>query len=249
MGITKYCHHSSCIEDIARRYPAFMRLKGATTLSKNNTWHDLDSGKKIQNLQIAFFGKSGYGKSSTLNGFTGMDILETSDVSACTRECQCVNYETSQDTYLSLVDFPGLGENELRDKEYMMLYKSFLESSDVIVYVLRADMRDYSIDRRFFDEIQLDKKKLLLAMNFCDKIEPVNRSESTEPNMEQLLNIENKMERIAYIFNSVDRVIPYSSGTGWNMQLLAESIVRKVLESKFVRLGQLRLAVSTSMYN
>jgi len=82
------------------------------------------------------------------------------------------------------------------------------------------------------------ERALLLAMNFCDKIEPVNRSESTEPNMEQLLNIENKMERIAYIFNSVDRVIPYSSGTGWNMQLLAESIVRKVLESKFVRLGQ-----------
>jgi len=60
--------------------------------------------------------------------------MQTSDVAACSRECRSLDFELSPDCYLSLADFPGIGESEYRDKEYLKMYKDFLAVSTGYLY-------------------------------------------------------------------------------------------------------------------
>ena len=184
---------------------------------------------------IAFFGKSGYGKSSTINAFFGKNVMETSDVDACTRRCNCLDYEISDGNYLSFGDFPGIGESEYRDQEYLKMYGDFMDHVGVIVYIIRADARDYSIDEKAYDTIFKNKKnndKVIIAINQCDKIEPITRGTWKEPSEEQMENIKEKINFIKKKFQPRYEVIPYSASTGWNMNALAEEISKASLDSE-----------------
>ena len=229
MEIIKYYHHRGHIDEISSRYQAFAKLKHAKITSSHLQWRNKRDGTLSHHTQAAFFGKSGYGKSSTVNAFFGNSILKTSDVAACTRECQSLDFELSPKCYLSLADFPGIGENEYRDKEYLKMYNNFLSSSTVVIYVIRADTRDYTIDESAYQKVfptYTDKKKVIFALNCCDKIEPINRSYSSAPSTEQLRNIDKKINSVSTIFNPHNNIIPYSAETGWNMNNLANEMVR-----------------------
>lgn len=230
-SIIKYRHHQGKIDELAARYHQFSKLKNKEISSSHLRWRDTVTGHLSHHIQVAFFGKSGYGKSSTVNSFFGKSILKTSDVEACTRRCESLNFEMSQDSYLSLADFPGIGESEYRDKEYLQMYADFLSSSPVVVYVLRADQRDFAIDQSAYKTIfpkPADKKKVIFAINCCDKIEPVSRSQLNTPSPEQRKNIDIKVDSICQIFQPLNPVVPYSAETGWNMPQLAHEIVEKV---------------------
>ncbi len=166
-----------------------------------------------------------------MNSFFGDSILKTSDVEACTRRCESLDFELSPNCYLSLADFPGIGESEYRDKEYLQMYTDFLSTSTVVVYVLRADQRDLAVDESAYKTVfpnLHDKKKVIFALNCCDKIEPIGRIQSITPSPEQCRNIDIKVNSIRQLFNPVNPVIPYSAATGWNMHQLAYEIVRAV---------------------
>lgn len=239
MEIIKYYHHRGVIDEIAKRYHQFTKLKHAFVTAPHLQWQDKSTGVLSHHIQVAFFGKSGYGKSSTVNFFFGNSVLETSDVDACTRRCESLDFELSQNCYLSLADFPGIGESEYRDKEYLKMYSDFLSKSTVVVYVLRADQRDLAVDesayRTIFPRLD-DKKKVIFALNCCDKIEPISRNTSIEPSQEQQKNIEIKIDSIIQSFAPLNPVVPYSAATGWNMNRLAEAIVRSVSSSESVQL-------------
>lgn len=231
MSVIKYCHHRGKIDEIAMRHHQFSQLKNASVIASHLKWRDTSSGALSHHAQVAFFGKSGYGKSSTVNSFFGNSILKTSDVDACTRRCESLDFELSPNCYLSLADFPGIGESEYRDKEYLQMYTDFLSTSTVVVYVLRADQRDLSVDESAYKTVFPnldDKKKVILALNCCDKIEPIDRIQSITPSPEQCRNIDIKVNSIRQLFNPVNPVIPYSAATGWNMHQLAYEIVRAV---------------------
>lgn len=199
-----------------------------------NPWMETEVSYYYQALAV-FVGKTGYGKSSTLNAFFGDAIMATCDVEACTRECQTLDFKLHSNCYFSLGDLPGIGESEFRDKEYLAMYRKFLARSTVAVYVVRADTRDYSIDEAAYNELFASKnnqKKVIIALNCCDKIEPINRQNSVKPSAEQMLNINKKIESIAAIFHPINPIIPYSATTGWNMNMLAEEIVNVVCHSK-----------------
>ena len=236
MEIIKFYRHQGDIEEISRRYRAFAKLKNATIKSDSNMkWKDEGNNSISWQALVVFVGKSGYGKSSTVNAFFGSKIMETSDVEACTRNCQSLDFKLSSGCYLSLGDLPGIGESEQRDKEYIKMYRDFLYYSSVVVYVIRADSRDYSIDEAVHKQLfntEKDKKKIIIAMNYCDKIEPISRNMSIEPSVEQMRNITEKIDSIFPIFNPVNCIVPYSANTGWNMNRLAEEIVRVVSRSE-----------------
>jgi predicted GTPase len=235
MEIIKYYHHRGHIDEISSRYQAFAKLKHAKIKSSHLKWQNEQDGAISYHAQVAFFGKSGYGKSSTVNAFFGNSILKTSDVAACTRECQSLDFKLSLDCYLSLADFPGIGESEYRDKEYLKMYKDFLAASTVVVYVIRADTRDYSIDELAYQKVfptNTDKNKVIFALNCCDKIEPISRNYSFEPNFEQMNNIAKKVSSVKSIFKPINNIIPYSAETGWNMNKLADAMVSVLSNSK-----------------
>lgn len=237
MSIIKYYYHRGKIDDLIVKHHQFSRLKNASITNPHFKWRDESTGYLSHHLQVAFFGKSGYGKSSTVNSFFGDSILKTSDIEACTRRCETLDFELSKDCYLSLADFPGIGESEYRDKEYLQMYASFLSYSTAVVYVLRADQRDLTVDLSAYSTIfpnTEDKKKVIFALNCCDKIEPVNRNCSVEPSDEQIRNIEIKVKSIVDLFNPVNPIVPYSAATGWNMNNLANEIVQKISTSQGV---------------
>lgn len=237
MEIIKYHHHRGHIDELATRHQAFSKLKHAKIKASHLKWRDRRDGAISFQAQAAFFGKSGYGKSSTVNAFFGNTILKTSDVAACTRECQCLDFELSAGCYLSLADFPGIGESEYRDKEYLKMYSDFLGHSVVVVYVLRADTRDYAIDETAYQLLfahQHDKARVIFALNCCDKIEPISRNYTSEPSTEQMRNIDDKVNSVSAIFKPHNKIVPYSAETGWNMNELAEAIVKVISNSKDV---------------
>lgn len=229
MNIIKYIHHSGDIKDISMRHPSLARFqKSVIKKNKEFKWHLNGSNVFEWNAVVSFFGKSGYGKSSTVNAFFGDKILNTSDVEACTYRCDCINFKIKNDYLLSFSDFPGIGENEYKDEKYLNMYRDFMKSSNVIVYVLRADMRDYSIDENAFKVLfqeNKDKKKVILAVNCCDKIEPINRSSLKSPSKEQMDNIKNKIKDLEKIFKPYNPIVPYSAQTKWNLEALSEAIV------------------------
>lgn len=235
MSIIKYYKYQGSIDEISSRYHAFAKLKNAKLKkASNRKWENTDDGSISYQALTVFVGKTGYGKSSTVNAFFGNSIMKTSDVAACTRECQSLDFKLSPGCYFSLGDLPGIGESEYRDKEYLKMYRDFLGLSTAIVYVLRADTRDYSIDKAAYQQLfttHADKKKIILALNYCDKIEPISRNLSIEPSLVQMQNINQKVESVSSIFRPVNKIIPYSAVTGWNMNKLADAIVSVVSDS------------------
>ncbi|NER28867.1 MAG: hypothetical protein F6J89_14825 [Symploca sp. SIO1C4] len=241
MKIIKYYHHRGDVDELSSRYHSFSKLKHARIKRVDHLkWRDTHNGNISYHTQVAFFGKTGYGKSTTVNAFFGNSLMKTSDVVVCTRKCQSLDFKLSPNCYLSLADFPGIGESEYRDKEYLEMYSSFLSLSTVVVYVIRADTRDYSVDESAYQKVfstHAHKRKVIFALNYCDKIEPVSRNYSPKPTSEQLRNIDKKVNSVHRVFNPINKIVPYSAETGWNMNLLAKEIVEVISNNEYIEVA------------
>jgi len=238
MGITVYMNHEAEIDEWINRYPCFDFLR-AVSFPKDDThrwnletshWNYPD--KVIYELQVMFIGKTGYGKSTTLNRLVGSEIFETSDVSACTKELYCSMYRINPTvpTFFSICDLPGIGESNDADNQYYQWYKEMLKHSQVVVYLLRADQRDFSLDEALFKRLfnsDAERSKVIIAINFADKIEPINRSRILSP--EQLRNLTAKVNKVSGIFAfSQKDIIYYSAADGFNVEKLVEKIANKL---------------------
>ncbi len=183
------------------------------------------SGTPSRTIQAIVIGKSGYGKSTTLNKIVGRDVFKTSDVEACTKEMYSAEYRLSKpNQYFSLCDLPGVGESLTADKKYYEWYDELLRKSSVVLYILRADQRDFSIDLNVYNELikaGSHEKHTLLAINCADKIEPISRS--TELSAAQKTNLDRKINDIRKIFG-IDNVIAYSAETGYNFNAFVNRI-------------------------
>lgn len=257
MSITKYFISNQSIQNIPEHFglkEIFSNSLYSIKKNNDNLWNVNDSnGNKIREeyqFSIGFFGKSGYGKSTMVNSLLNINLMETSDVDACTRRCNCIDYAIEKDnSVLSFCDFPGIGEDVYRNDEYMKMYSDFMRKLGLVVYVVRADTRDYSIDEQAYDKIfntPERKQNVIIALNFCDKIEPISRQALSEPTSEQMRNIEEKVRFIQNKFNPGGGVVPCSSGTGWNIQKLAQTITQGVKKSPAI---QCEIGIFDSHFN
>lgn len=180
-------------------------------------------------LQVAVLGKTGYGKSSLVNALVGKQVMETSAVAACTRHGQSVEYTMAKNQYFSIADFPGIGESAEEDAVYRPLYDEMLQRSDLLVYVLRADQRDWAIDEAMLATIlPTHRDKTLLVLNACDKVEPIQRSGDV-PGPLQQQHIQQKIVAVQRAFPDLFQVLPCSVATRWNLSVLVEAMVQMLL--------------------
>jgi len=235
----KVCHEAP-VEELIRRFPSFTPLQHARIEPQDHRrWSRRDGASYSHDVQVVFLGKSGYGKSSIVNAMVGWRLMKTSDIAACTRVVQSTEYELRTGNYLSFADLPGLGESQVRDDEYLELYRNILRKSDVVVYLVRADNRDFSIDQRAFESLfqqNGQQEKVIIVINGCDKIEPIHRQEGREPSPLQQENIGRKIGDLRNLFPGVAHFVPCSAETGWNLEMLAQTIVRVLARSNGVTL-------------
>lgn len=234
MGLTVHTQYSAEIDELCNRYKYFSYLKNSTfSINESNSWimnssHWGYNDEKIHELQVMIIGKTGYGKSTTLNSIVGYNVFETNDVNVCTKDLYHAAYRISSKnkTFLSLSDLPGIGESNYADNEYYKWYHDMLLKSHCVVYLLRADQRDLALDEALFKELfhsQQEKDKVILAINYADKIEPINRIGRLSE--KQIINLDKKVREISKLFNiSEQNIIYYSASEHINMDDLVSRI-------------------------
>jgi small GTP-binding protein len=206
--ITTKSLYESDIESLGDKY---LFLKNADLASSAfSDWYYVNTHelgyKKVKALNVIFIGQTGYGKSSLINKLIKKDIFKTSDYQSCTKILQSANFflhhkmkHENLAYQLNFVDLPGIGENDKADEQYLQWYKDYIKVAAVIIYLFRADKRDYTQDEFFFDNV-FDKNKashLIYVISQADKIEPLSRgielSDAQKENLEKKkLDIKNK---------------------------------------------------------
>jgi predicted GTPase len=238
MDLTVHINHSAEIHELINRFSSFHFLKNVIlkedeTISwyMNNDYWNFNN-TLIHQIQIMFIGKSGYGKSTTLNGIIGRNAFDTDDVKACTKDLYSANYRLNKHNnhFLALCDLPGIGESKLADTKYYEWYREMLMKSHCVVYVLRADQRDFALDEILFKEMfknSIERKKVIIALNFADKVEPISRTATLSP--VQIENLKKKVSTVMRLFDITDdRILYYSATDKLNMDGLVNKIANVV---------------------
>lgn len=191
--------------------------------------HILDHVQKLTHYEpvIGIMGKTGAGKSSLCNALFQGEVTPISDVHACTRDVMRLRL-SSGDHSLILIDLPGVGESEQRDKEYESLYRNILPELDLILWVIKADDRAFSVDERFYRRVMTGYQQLFLfVVNQADKIEPCHEwfVTSNAPSPHQLVNIEARLASIRQLFSPHHPVCAVSARTEWNLPSMIETMM------------------------
>lgn len=176
---------------------------------------------------IGIMGKTGVGKSSLCNALFAGDVSPVSDVSACTRAPQRCRLRVGRHSMV-LVDLPGVGESEVRDREYQALYRRQLPQLDLVLWVIKADDRALSVDERFYREvIGSHRHKVLFVVNQVDKLEPCHEWDATcgSPSSRQKINLSRKLSDIRQLFTPSNPMCAVSARTGWGLGSLVETMM------------------------
>lgn len=237
MGLTVHINHNAEIRELIDRYPCFSFVRNA--IIPQNKFHRWNTNsdywsykdKTAYSVQTMFIGKTGYGKSTTLNRIVGKDVFETDEVSVCTKDLYCAMYriDPSIPSFLLFSDLPGVGESNYADNHYYEWYKEMIDYSDVVVYALRADQRDFAVDEVVFSNLfqSENKNKVIIALNYADKVEPISRKAGLTD--EQLKSLSRKINDVSRIFNvSKANILYYSAADGINFDKLMNTIAQKI---------------------
>lgn len=187
---------------------------------------------------VGVFGKTGAGKSSLCNAVFGKDVCEISDIAGCTRKPQEVILDIGGKG-LKLLDVPGVGESNDRDREYAELYRSLLPELDLVMWVIKGDDRAFSSDETFYKNLvkpYVDKgRPFVVVLNQVDKIEPFREWDESvkQPGAKQASNIEKKRQIVADIFGlPLSCVIAVSASETYGLVSLVDKVIELLPNDK-----------------
>jgi predicted GTPase len=230
--------HKSTIDEFILTAPQFSFLRNVNIREDNiYRWNRVSDNTVMYWIQVMFIGQTGYGKSATLNKICGKTFFKSDDINSCTKALYCSEYKihTAKEHYFSLCDLPGMGESSTADRQYAEWYDAMQKYTSCVVHILRADKRDFAIDRNIINILRKNDpelKKVLFAINYADKIEPLSRSYPFEPSYEQIKNLELKKETSARDLGVArDKFIYYSATTRYNFDTLLDKISSIVVET------------------
>lgn len=110
------------------------------------------SAEKSRPPKIAFLGKAGVGKTTTINNLFNAQ-WKTSHTVVGTTKAQAKEFSLPTGGSLTAVDLPGYGRSVKEDVEYEAIYREVLPDCDLVLLVLQADTRDMSDDEEMIKKL------------------------------------------------------------------------------------------------
>lgn len=184
--------------------------------------------------KITVIGKTGVGKSSTINALFGSS-LAISHTKSCTQLEEMVQVNKGSKS-LIVFDMPGLLEDIEADEVHKQTYSRVIPQCDVAVWVLDAADRAIAADQSAIRDVVgpanpalLDR--LVIGLNKVDEIQPGTWIESANvPSPTQKKSIERRIEDIIEKLLKVcprlrsDRIIPYSATKRYRLTKLRNAM-------------------------
>ncbi|QIH61884.1 GTP-binding protein HSR1 [Enterobacteriaceae bacterium A-F18] len=207
-----------------RRYPRSLRQHLLKELNQLVTYEPV----------IGLMGKTGVGKSSLCNALFRSEVCAVNAVEACTRQPQRVRLRFGNH-YLTLVDLPGVGESIIRDGEYRELYQTLLPQLDMVLWVLKADDRAFSVEEQFYQDVFAPYSgslpSVLWVINQVDKTEPAEQWNwsSSQPSALQAERIAQKLQSVARQLGITETdILPVSVRGRYRLSRLVESMITRL---------------------
>lgn len=212
------------------------KLKGILSPKDLSELKRLVENEKNIPPKIAIIGKSGVGKTTTINSLFNVD-WNISHTVAGTKQAQSKEFELIGGGKLNVIDLPGLGEDIDTDKEYELIYRNILPEVDIVLYVIQANAKDFSEDQRIILEVvkkslnNLDKK-IIIGLNQVDKIGPGEwNTKLNLPSPEQQQSIERRCTDIVDKLSKVtsikkEKIVYYSAFKRYNLYILLNAMIR-----------------------
>lgn len=108
--------------------------------------------KKNTPIRIGVLGKSGVGKTTTVNNLFNA-TFKTSRNAVGTTTAQYKDFELADGGKITIVDMPGYGRSMKEDEEYINIYLRELPKCDIILLIIQADTRDLSDDQIMIENL------------------------------------------------------------------------------------------------
>jgi len=219
---------------------ALLREEPDINDSQRQMLQDRISSVLNYHAKIGVLGKTGVGKSTLCNALFGERVAAVSDVMACTREPQDIAFATNHGKGITLIDMPGVGEDEDHDREYAGLYSNMLPELDLVLWLIKADDRALAADLHWHDTVvkpycMQNNIPLLVVISQIDKMEPVNQWDWDHgvPGPDQHDNIERKAAQLMALFDlPPSRIATVSGGLNVGLTDLVEKIIRALPHDK-----------------
>jgi predicted GTPase len=166
---------------------------------------------------VAFFGKTGAGKTSAINRLFGLS-WPTDNAEACTKQLHrhVASVQVAgqrEQRPLVVIDTPGIAESEQADDDYFACYSEALEQARTVVWLFQADTRVYRPDQialLTFVPLCSPQTRWVIGLNHIDRIGPGEWDvEANRPSPAQSISI---AEKIVDVNRRLAKYLPFLEG-------------------------------------